>query len=572
MDDGARDLPHLVKFFSPLVDGTAPTQLVGAQLTSVMFRFGRGGDMATAARDWVREFRSHDLPDPPPPVGAAPDSTKGKGGTWFDKVFDYTCDEPPTYCPNKTWGDIAPRARTLHSVDRDFRTLVTTRLDRSDAHGVTGDIDILTPTIYSLDQKPGVEGVPREDYDKFLAARPQRELWTYQSCVTHGCGGSDSYTTGWPSYVIDTLSIRARAEEWLSFELDLSGELYWDTAFANGLGDAWKTQWADEFTGNGDGTLFYPGTVDRISGKTDIPIATLRLKMIREGMEDYEYLKALSDAGDPKFAKAAANALFPNAWTQPSTAKLLAARRAIAERIVALVHGARVEDLADALPDSPQVTDLGTDPNAAPPPIVKPYTSGEKRGHGIRPAAAGGDDDAAAAARASAAAKAAKEAADKAAADAKEAADAKAAPGAPGQTDAAQADAAAEAAANAAADAQEAAADAAAKAAAAAAQTPPSSPPPPASPPPPSPPPASTPAPTTPSTTPPASAPAPTAPASTPSTPPPAPTAPTPTAPASAPAPTAPATDPAPTAPADPGTTTTSAPADAPPASPTTTG
>jgi hypothetical protein len=40
--------------------------------------------------------------------------------------------------------------------------------------------------------------------------------------------------------------------------------------------------------------LFYPGRPDRIGGQTDIPIESIRLKLIREGMEDYEYLALLA--------------------------------------------------------------------------------------------------------------------------------------------------------------------------------------------------------------------------------------------------------------------------------------
>ena len=36
--------------------------------------------------------------------------------------------------------------------------------------------------------------------------------------------------------------------------------------------------------------MFYPGQPKRIGGRTDIPIESIRLKLIREGMEDYEYL------------------------------------------------------------------------------------------------------------------------------------------------------------------------------------------------------------------------------------------------------------------------------------------
>ncbi|MFL5300346.1 MAG: DUF4091 domain-containing protein, partial [Anaeromyxobacteraceae bacterium] len=316
MDDGAAGIDHFVKFFGPLCDGTAPTQLQGAQLTTVMFRDLPGqGDVTSQASAWASAFRSHELPAPPPPTGAtgtalaparpAPTASSAVAKpwptdkSWFDKLFDYTCDEPPTFC---SFGDIATRSAAIKAADPEFRTLVTANLQEMDANGVTGAADILVPIINELDYRtdPGTDGLlERPTYDDFLAARPERAAWTYQSCDSHGCGGSGAYATGWPSYVIDAMSMRARSQEWLSFRFDLTGELYWDATWAYEIGDPWTSQWAADFTGNGDGTLFYPGTIDKIQGKTEIPIASLRLKMIREGMEDFEYLKALADAGDP---------------------------------------------------------------------------------------------------------------------------------------------------------------------------------------------------------------------------------------------------------------------------------
>ena len=162
-------------------------------------------------------------------------------------------------------------------------------------------------------------------------------MWTYQSCMSHGCGGTvnmgspsdqDRYFTGWPSYMIDASAVRNRAMEWLSFRYRVTGELYYETALAFG-GDPWNDQW--DFSGNGDGTLFYPGTPARSAGRTDVPIASIRLKMLREGMEDYEYLRRLSDAGDPTLAHAIADALFPHAYeTEVAPERLMEARERIA--------------------------------------------------------------------------------------------------------------------------------------------------------------------------------------------------------------------------------------------------
>ena len=112
--------------------------------------------------------------------------------------------------------------------------------------------------------------------------------------MSHGCNivGGD-YFTGWPSYVVDAPAMSHRILEWLTFRYHVGGELYYNTveAYANGL-DPWRDQLL--FGGNGDGTLFYPGRAATSSaGTSDIPVESVRLALIREGLEDYEYLRAL---------------------------------------------------------------------------------------------------------------------------------------------------------------------------------------------------------------------------------------------------------------------------------------
>src|ERR1051325_6604992 len=83
---------------------------------------------------------------------------------------------------------------------------------------------------------------------------------------------------------------------------------------------------------NGDGNLFYPGKVSIIGGTHDIPVASIRLKMIREAREDYEYLKILADAGDPQLATQLAAQVAPKTWQfTEDTAVLYAARRQAAQ-------------------------------------------------------------------------------------------------------------------------------------------------------------------------------------------------------------------------------------------------
>jgi len=324
-DDGQQgDWSHVDNAYGPFLDGNASTQLRGAKLTS--FQSGAGltniGDLA----NWA----SH---------------AKAKG--WFDRLFQYTCDEPPITC---AWGDVWTRSNAAKQADPDFRTLVTTDIDQAQGNGIAGAVDLMTPVVNFMEDRlwengqPGAGGEAYPTYAGFLGSGKEKELWLYQSCMSHGCGGTvdignptaaDQYWTGWPTYVVDSNAVRSRAMEWLSFRYGATGELYYETVQAYYDKDPWSDLF--EFNGNGDGTLFFPGTVARIGGSTDIPVASIRLKMIREGMEDYEYPKLLSDLGGAADAKQIAEQLFPHAWaTDQRPEDLMAAREVLARKILAL--------------------------------------------------------------------------------------------------------------------------------------------------------------------------------------------------------------------------------------------
>jgi hypothetical protein len=135
--------------------------------------------------------------------------------------------------------------------------------------------------------------------------------------------------------MIDAPATWNRAMEWQSWTHKISTELYYETMYAFTQGDPWQTQYY--FGGNGDGTLFYPGKPSLIGGTHDVPVASLRLKMIREGMEDFEYLAQLAQAGDRAMADAQAMALAPTSQGFTSDPQAIDdARHAIALRIEAL--------------------------------------------------------------------------------------------------------------------------------------------------------------------------------------------------------------------------------------------
>jgi MYXO-CTERM domain-containing protein len=299
----AGDAPSFEKYLLPYIDGTGQSRLAGAKVTVVTLDGGMGELSA-----WI-------------------DYAKQKN--FFDRLVYYPVDEPNTDA--SAWSNFVAEAAALHAVDANARILITSAIENAEGAGATDSVDVFVPVIDELEGRPGsgFEGDERSKYEAWRKAKPNREVWSYQSCDEHGCGAcgepsADPYYSGWPNRVIDSSAVQDRAFPWHAFRFDVTGELYFDST--NQLTTAWDANGQCAFSGSGDGTLFYPGKPSIIGGTTDIPVASIRMKMIREGMEDYEYLTQVA-AIDPKKAKDIANALFPHTYeSAKSPADLEAAR------------------------------------------------------------------------------------------------------------------------------------------------------------------------------------------------------------------------------------------------------
>jgi glycosyl hydrolase family 123 len=299
--------------YAPYYDGDAPTRLQGAKLTTIEFVWIRDTPHYAA---WARHF--HD-----------------RG--WFDRTFDYTCDEPPMW--GCSFGDIPGLMNQVHQADPMFRTLVTTSLPQAQTAGIAGTLDTLVPVVDVLNPKdPDVNHV--QEYRNWQAGASNRQVWWYfacepaSSCVSGTIGGGP----GWPNYVVDAPAIENRIMGFLSYRYGITTELYYQTMAAMSNGDPWQSVYS--YGNNGDGNLFYPGKVALIGGTHDVPVASIRLKMVREAREDYEYLKLLADAGDPQLAAQLAAQVAPKTWQfTEDPAVLYDARRQAAQRIVQLTGG-----------------------------------------------------------------------------------------------------------------------------------------------------------------------------------------------------------------------------------------
>lgn len=111
-----------------------------------------------------------------------------------------------------------------------------------------------------------------------------------------------------PSWQIDYPAINYRLPTWLFHRYGITGLGYWSTVEWEKGVDVWndagsfilkQTPPRPTLTFNGDGLLIYPG-FEHTTGK-DEPISSLRLKWIRESIEDYMYIDLLHKAGEKAF-------------------------------------------------------------------------------------------------------------------------------------------------------------------------------------------------------------------------------------------------------------------------------
>ncbi len=315
--------------WGPYLDGTAPSRLPGARMTSVEYL---GPRTAEGFADFVAHMRERG---------------------WLERAYDYVGDEPPY---GISFEELRAKAGFTRQVAPELRTLVTTNAKELKRHALEEDIDLAVPLVNHIDgTDANFKGSQRATYADFLR-QPGRELWLYQSCMSHGCAyGTNAPENrpgaGWPSYMLDRSAAKARAMEWVSFLEGATGELYYQTVGM--LASAWTDQY--RFNGNGDGTLFYPGTPERIGGSTHVPVASLRLKLIRLGVQDYEWLKLVSDAGDPAFAHQVARELIPAASRVTDDGEAFErARLKLIQRYVELT-GSRVAPPVTVAPPAPVV-------------------------------------------------------------------------------------------------------------------------------------------------------------------------------------------------------------------------
>jgi hypothetical protein len=236
---------------------------------------------------------------------------------WLDQLFYYLPDEPP---PSE-YPLVEQLAAAVHAADPGLRPLVTREYHKE----LAGNIDIWCPNeVYFSDSMPFP---PYPDAYPPLQAEGEW-VWWY-NCV------DANELFDYANHFVDGEAAYQRVWTWLTRRYNFTGILYWDTTYLLTIDqDPWESQWVASLGVQGDGSLIYPGTIDRLGGQTDVPVASLRMKYLRKAMEDYEYFRLLDQQGDGPWVDAMMLAVAPSsiAW-EHDWATLVDWRRKAGEKI-----------------------------------------------------------------------------------------------------------------------------------------------------------------------------------------------------------------------------------------------
>ena len=231
---------------------------------------------------------------------------------WVDRAYMYPPrnDEPASA---QDYQDIRNYAAMVHEANPNLKVLVAHNQAINPAWGsLDGSVDLWVP--HFLHYNASTAHVQQAAGDR---------VWAY----TTGAAG------GMQTWCIDYPVMNYRAPLWAVWVNRIDGLLYWNSAWWSGVSDPWTdtrtVRWGSVVL-NGDGSLLYPGNAVGYTG----PIVSARLKALRDGMEDYEYLKILAGiigaAGADTLAASVATGF--TAWNR-SAANLQAVREAVGQRI-----------------------------------------------------------------------------------------------------------------------------------------------------------------------------------------------------------------------------------------------
>lgn len=153
-----------------------------------------------------------------------------------------------------------------------------------------------------------------------------------------------------PNYFIDAPAMDPVMVPWITAKYRMNGILYWAINFWSDTPNPWIDPitfisgflCSDGYVLNGEGSLLYPGdSVREYTGEPNVdgPVSSIRLELLRKGIEDYEYIWMLKNGGDKEFADAQVGKMVIDVSSFSRNRELLyLTRRNMAKRLEQLNH------------------------------------------------------------------------------------------------------------------------------------------------------------------------------------------------------------------------------------------
>ncbi|MFC1792252.1 glycoside hydrolase domain-containing protein [Planctomycetota bacterium] len=247
-----------------------------------------------------------------------------KDNGWDKLAYVYMLDEPNL---RGNYEQVLVLGRIVHEAVPQLKCLVVEQTYLQDPSWPSIDpaVDIWCPLWSFIDRKTINEKIAHGD-----------EVWSYTALVQRSPRYHPQYENvkdlDPPYWHIDRPLIVYRVPTWINYQYDITGLLYWSTVTT--VIEPWSNPaFAHPRHYNGGGFLFYPGAPCGIDG----PVASMRVKNLRDGMEDYEYLAILEKLAGQKAVKEIVDTIAPNWWNFSRDGKqFLAAREKIAQQILKL--------------------------------------------------------------------------------------------------------------------------------------------------------------------------------------------------------------------------------------------
>jgi len=212
-----------------------------------------------------------------------------KAQGWDKGAYYYPIDEPNS---KEAYDQLRAYAQLVHEANPKIRLLCTEQTYPQDPTwgDLRDSVDIWCPLFAFFDEESA------------KAARLRgNEVWVYTALCQKAPPYHPQFATvsGQPTlfWQIDFPVLNYRVPLWTIWRYGIKGLHYWSTVYWDSPDrDVW-TDPAFRNRYNGDGFLFYPGTDAGIEG----PVTSIRLKALREGLEDYAYFLLLERLGDRAF-------------------------------------------------------------------------------------------------------------------------------------------------------------------------------------------------------------------------------------------------------------------------------